>query len=74
MAKKYKPEEIFFLLQTTRLTYLNPNSSNNIIECPFSHTCTLPVNQNSCIFPEYKACPDYQIKMRKRNSSKGKIY
>ena len=33
---------------------MEPIFPNNFNECPFSHTCSLPLNQHSCNFPEYK--------------------
>ncbi len=44
---------------------MEPNLPDNLLECPFAHTCNLPVNQHSCNFPEYKVCPEYQIKLKK---------
>ncbi|MFX0036733.1 MAG: hypothetical protein ACFE9I_13975 [Candidatus Hermodarchaeota archaeon] len=44
---------------------MNPTASNNLLECPFSHNCALPVKQNSCNFPKFKVCPEYQIKLKK---------
>ncbi len=41
----------------------------NILECPFSHTCTLPVKLNSCNFPKFKVCPEYHIRLKRLKSA-----
>ncbi|MFX1366526.1 MAG: hypothetical protein ACFE9Y_16525 [Promethearchaeota archaeon] len=40
----------------------------NLLECPFSHTCTLPVKLDSCNFPKFKVCAEYQIRLNKLKS------
>ncbi|MFW9829464.1 MAG: hypothetical protein ACFFEY_17960 [Candidatus Thorarchaeota archaeon] len=44
-------------------------TTNNLNECPFLPRCSLPINQNSCNFPEYKVCPEYQVKLKKLKST-----
>ncbi|MFX1309598.1 MAG: hypothetical protein ACFE8C_07870 [Promethearchaeota archaeon] len=44
------------------------NSYKNSLECPFSHTCNLPINELSCNFPEFKICPEYQMKLKNLKS------
>ena len=34
-----------------------------ILSCPFSHSCNLPKSQSICGFPEYKLCPDFELKL-----------
>ncbi|MFX1436371.1 MAG: hypothetical protein ACFFAA_04075 [Promethearchaeota archaeon] len=53
---------------------MEPVLPNNLLECPFSHTCNLPLNQYSCNFPEYKVCTEYQIKLKKLKSPSKVIY
>ncbi|MFX1389097.1 MAG: hypothetical protein ACFE9Z_03425 [Promethearchaeota archaeon] len=47
---------------------MNQISPNKLLECPFLQTCNLPINQFSCNFPEYKVCPEYQVKLKKLKS------
>jgi hypothetical protein len=58
----------FFITEYLRLRNIDPNLPDNLRECPFAHTCSLPINQHSCNFPEYKVCPEYQIKLKKLKS------
>jgi hypothetical protein len=48
---------------------MNQMSPNKLHECPFLQTCSLPINQTSCNFPEYKVCPEYQVKLKKLKST-----
>ncbi|MFX0005488.1 MAG: hypothetical protein ACFFA7_13580 [Promethearchaeota archaeon] len=44
---------------------MDPSLTDTLLECPFAHTCNLPINPHSCNFPECKICPEYQIKLKK---------
>ena len=35
------------------------------IDCPFSNSCILPKRESICKDPEYKVCPEYEIKKKK---------
>lgn len=47
----------------------NSNPLNEIMSCPFSQSCALPKLESLCNFPDYKLCPDYQIRLQKLKSS-----
>jgi hypothetical protein len=53
---------------------MEPTLPNNLLECPFSHICNLPLNSHSCNFPEYKVCTEYQTKLKKLKSPSKVIY
>lgn len=36
----------------------------HLIICPFYILCRLPKNAYICNFPEYKTCPEYEVKVR----------
>ena len=52
----------------------NFNLDNLFLECPFLKSCKLPKIQSLCHFPEYKLCPDYQVKLKKVKSISKKLY
>jgi len=37
--------------------------------CAFIHACALPKSKEVCIFPSFKACPEYQTRMMKLKTS-----
>jgi hypothetical protein len=47
---------------------LNFDLDNLLLACPFQKSCNLPKMQSLCNFPEYKLCPDYQVKLKKVKS------
>lgn len=47
----------------------NFDPENHILTCPFDKSCNLPKMQSLCHFPEYKVCPDYEVKLQKLKSS-----
>lgn len=53
---------------------LNSNLDNLLLACPFLNSCNLPKNQNLCNFPEYKLCPDYQVKLQKVKLTSKELY
>ena len=47
----------------------NLNSENHILTCPFDKSCHLPKMRSLCHFPDYKLCPDYEVKLHKLKST-----
>ena len=37
--------------------------------CAFIHACALPKSKEVCVFPSFKACPEYQTRMMKLKTS-----
>ncbi|MBD3197800.1 MAG: hypothetical protein GF317_22300 [Candidatus Lokiarchaeota archaeon] len=44
-------------------TDFNPEAY--LLPCPFSESCLLPKKTDICSFPNYKVCPEYEVKVRK---------
>lgn len=51
------------------ISELNFDLERNILSCPFSHKCTLPMIESLCNFPKYKICPDYDSNLKRMKSS-----
>jgi hypothetical protein len=35
------------------------------LDCPFSGSCILPKKEHICKNPEYKVCPEFEVKKKK---------
>ncbi|TXT66778.1 MAG: hypothetical protein BAJALOKI3v1_10048 [Promethearchaeota archaeon] len=47
------------------LNQVKENKEFNILFCPFSESCILPQKCEICKFPNYKQCPEYELKFSK---------
>lgn len=41
------------------------NEDLSFIDCPFSNSCVLPKKDFICKNPEFKVCPEFEVKKKK---------
>lgn len=46
----------------------------HILYCPFNYSCILPQTELICKFPNYKICPEFQIKEKKIKEKYRNLY